>query len=60
MPLLPLWVELYREGGRVRVDGCGFSEIEDAVDAVREFVAHAKRLHEEGYAPPGATALGRP
>jgi hypothetical protein len=46
MPLLPLWVELYREGGRVRVDGCGFSEIEDAVDAVREFVAQAKRLHE--------------
>ena len=44
MPSLPLWVELYRDGGRV--DGCGFSEIEDAVDAVREFVAQAKRLHE--------------
>ena len=45
MPFLPLWVELYRDGGRA-VDGCGFSEIEDAVDAVREFVAQAKRLHE--------------
>ena len=44
MPFLPLWVELYRDGGRV--DGCGFSEIEDAVDAVREFVAQAKGLHE--------------
>ena len=29
---LPLWVELYRDGGRELVDGCGFSEIEDAVD----------------------------
>jgi hypothetical protein len=44
MPFLPLWVELYRDGGRV--DGCGLSEIEDAVDAVREFVVQAKRLHE--------------
>ena len=24
MPFLPLWVELYRESGRVLVDGCGF------------------------------------
>jgi hypothetical protein len=46
MPFLPLWVELFREGGRVLVDGCGFSEIEDAVDALRELVEQAKRLHE--------------
>jgi hypothetical protein len=38
MPFLPLWVELYRESGRVFVDGCGFSEIEDAVEAVQELV----------------------
>ena len=46
MPFLPLWVELYRESGRVLVDSCGFSEIEDAVDAVRELVEKAKRLHD--------------
>ena len=46
MPFLPLWVELFRESGRELVDGRGFSEIEDAVDAVRELVAHAERLHD--------------
>ena len=46
MPFLPLWVELFRESGRVLVDGCGFSEIEDAVEAVRELVEKAKRLHD--------------
>jgi hypothetical protein len=29
------------------VDGCGFSEIEDAVEAVRELVEKARRLHDE-------------
>ena len=46
MPFLPLWLELYRESGRVRVDGCGFSDIEDAVDAARKLVERAKRLHD--------------
>ena len=46
MPFLPLWVELYRESGRVFVDGCGFSEIEDAVEAVQELVEEAKRRHD--------------
>ena len=39
-------VELYRESGRVFVDGCGFSEIEDAVEAVQELVEEAKRRHD--------------
>jgi hypothetical protein len=33
MPILPLWVELFRDSGRCLVDSCGFSDIEDAVDA---------------------------
>jgi hypothetical protein len=47
MPFLPLWVELYSESGRVLVDACGFSELEDAVEAVQELVEKAKRLHDE-------------
>ena len=35
MPFLPLWVELYSESGRVLVDACGFSELEDAVEPCR-------------------------
>ena len=46
MPFLPLWVELFRESGRELVEGCGFSEIEDAVEAVRELVEEARRLHD--------------
>ena len=46
MPFLPLWVELYRESVRVLVDACGFSELEDAVEAVQELVEKAKRLHD--------------
>jgi hypothetical protein len=46
MPFLPLWVELIRDSGRELVDSCGFSEIEDAVDAVRELVEKARRLHD--------------
>ena len=46
MPFLPLWVELYRESVRVVVDACGFSELEDAVEAVQELVEKAKRLHD--------------
>ena len=46
MPLLPLWVELYRESVLVLVDACGFSELEDAVEAVQELVEKAKRLHD--------------
>jgi hypothetical protein len=45
MPILPLWVELLRDSGRELVDSCGFSEIEDAVEAVRELVEKAKQLH---------------
>jgi hypothetical protein len=45
-PFLALWIELYRESGRVLVDGRGFSEIDDAVEAVRELVGQAKRLHD--------------
>ena len=45
MPFLPLWVELFRGSERELVDSCGFSEIEDAVEAVRELVEKAKRLH---------------
>jgi hypothetical protein len=44
--LLLLWVELYYESGRVFVNGCGFSEIEDAVGAVQEFVDPAKRMQD--------------
>ena len=44
MPFLPLWVELYRESVRVLVDACGFSELEDTVEAVQELVEKAKRL----------------
>jgi hypothetical protein len=44
MPFLPLWVELYRESVRVVVDACGFSELEDTVEAVQELVEKAKRL----------------
>ncbi|MCC2652279.1 MAG: hypothetical protein K0R61_4019 [Microvirga sp.] len=47
MPFLPLWVELFRGSERELVDGCGFSEIEDAVEAVRELVEKARRLHDE-------------
>jgi hypothetical protein len=47
MPFLPLWVELYSESGRVLVDACGFSELEDAVEAVQELVEKAKRLQDE-------------
>jgi hypothetical protein len=46
MPFLPLWVELILDSGRELVDSCGFSEIEDAVDAVRELVEKARRLHD--------------
>ena len=46
MPLLPLWVELFRDSGHVLVDSCGFSEIEDAVETVQELVEQAKRLHD--------------
>ena len=46
MPFLPLWVELFRDGGRELVDGCGFSEIDDAVEVVRELVEKARRLHD--------------
>jgi hypothetical protein len=46
MPSLPLWIELHRESGRALVDGRGFSDIEDAVEAMRELVEKAKRLHE--------------
>ena len=46
MPFLPLWVELYRESVLVLVDACGFSELEDAVEAVQELVEKAKRLHD--------------
>ena len=46
MPFLPLWVELYSESGRVLVDARGFSELEDAVEAVQELVEKAKRLHD--------------
>jgi hypothetical protein len=45
-PDMCLWIELFRDGGRELVDGCGFSEIEDAVDAVRELVEKARRLHD--------------
>ena len=34
-----------RKRARAR-DRCGFSEIEDAIDALRELVEQAKRLHE--------------
>ena len=46
MPFLPLWVELFRGSGRELVDGCGFYETEDAVEAVRELLKKAKRLHD--------------
>ena len=46
MPFLPLWVELFDDNGRELVDSCGFSEIEDAVEAVRELVGKAKRLRD--------------
>jgi hypothetical protein len=36
-------VKHYRESGHVLVDGCGFSEIEDAVEAVQELVKQTKR-----------------
>jgi hypothetical protein len=36
----------FRDGGRELVDGCGFSEIEDAVEAVHELVEKAKRLRD--------------
>jgi hypothetical protein len=37
MPILPLWVELFGcHSGRKLLDGRGFSEIADAVDAVPE------------------------
>ena len=29
------------------MDACGFSELEDAVEAVQELVEKAKRLHDE-------------
>jgi hypothetical protein len=45
MPFLPLWVELFRGSERELVESCGFSEIEDAVEAVRELVEEARRLH---------------
>ena len=46
MPFLPLWVELIRDSGRELVDSRDFSDIEDAVDAVRELVEKARRLHD--------------
>jgi hypothetical protein len=46
MPFLPLWVELFRDGRRELVGGFGFSEVEHAVDAVRELVEKARRLHD--------------
>jgi hypothetical protein len=48
MPFLPLWVELFGCGsGRKLLDGRGFSEIQEAVDAVRELIGDAKRRCEE-------------
>ena len=41
---LPLWIDLFSESGLV--DGRGFTEIGDAVGAVRELVTRAKRLHD--------------
>jgi hypothetical protein len=52
MPILPLWVELFRDSGRRLVDSCGFSDIEDAVDAVRELSEKAKRLHNGSWSTP--------
>jgi hypothetical protein len=49
MPFLPLWLELFRcSSGRGLLDRRGFSEIDYAVDAVRELISEAKRRHDGG------------
>jgi hypothetical protein len=51
MPILPLWVELFGcHSGRKLLDGRGFSEIADAVDAVRELIGEASAGTQKSWA----------
>ena len=43
MPFLPLWIELLERETRETIESRGFSDVDDAGEAVRELVSEARR-----------------
>ena len=41
---LPLWMELYDHQIRSSIDGCGCSDLEDAIPAAEDLLSQARRL----------------
>jgi hypothetical protein len=43
---LPIWVELYDHHIRCSIDGCGCSDLEDAIPAAEDLLSQAQRLNK--------------
>ena len=41
---LPIWMELYDNHVRCSIDGCGCSDLEDAIPAAEDLLSQAQRL----------------
>ena len=44
---LPLWVELYDDQIGSSIDGCGCSDLEDAIPAAEDLLSQARRLNTD-------------